>query len=268
MLNRGYLVSTDGKIKEYDLNTVMMKNEVQVEGGVGEVCYGGKLLFGGGSTAGKPGGIKAFKITNQLQAEAEDFIVHAGPVTCLRLSHDGTHLFSASEDGSLAIFGIPGAAKSGERQEFAEEILVTRSDLEEKSGEISRLHSKVEELSLNNDYQLRLRDMNYKEKIKEVSDKFMTELKNDADRYGQLMEEKKEMEKDYEERLVELHGKHSEEFKELEAGYNAKINTEVHRFEQLVSEREEQNRKWDEENQVSASESQRRILDASTGSSD
>ena len=106
---------------------------------------------------------------------------------------------------------------------------MTKGDLEEKSGEISRLHGKVEELSLNNDYQLRLKDMNYKEKIKEVSDKFMTELKNDADRYAQLMEEKKEMETDYEERLKSLKVKHSEEFKELEGGYNTKINTEVQR---------------------------------------
>ena len=99
--------------------------------------------------------------------------------------------------------------------------------------------------------------MNYKEKIKEVSDKFMTELKNDSDRYAQLMEEKKEMEGDYEERLRSLKVKHSEEFKELEGGYNTKINTEVQRFEQLVSEREEQNRKWDEEVRNCEDEAQR-----------
>ncbi|GMH89255.1 hypothetical protein TL16_g11401 [Triparma laevis f. inornata] len=250
-MQRGYLISTDNKIKEYDLNSMQLKNEVLVEGGVGETCYGGKFLFCGGSGTGKPGGIKAFKIGgSSFTEDCDDFQVHSGPVSCLALSHDGTHLFLASEDGSLAIFGVPAATKSGERQEFAEEILVTKGDLEEKSGEISRLHGKVEELSLNNDYQLRLKDMNYKEKIKEVSDKFMTELKNDSDRYAQLMEEKKEMEGDYEERLRSLKVKHSEEFKELEGGYNTKINTEVQRFEQLVSEREEQNRKWDEENQA------------------
>ena len=57
--------------------------------------------------------------------------------------------------------------------------MVTKADLEERSGSIQSLRNKVEELTLNNEYQLRLKDMNYKEKIKEVSDKFTHELEAD-----------------------------------------------------------------------------------------
>ena len=57
--------------------------------------------------------------------------------------------------------------------------MVSKADLEERSGSIQSLRNKVEELTLNNEYQLRLKDMNYKEKIKEVSDKFTHELEAD-----------------------------------------------------------------------------------------
>ena len=51
---------------------------------------------------------------------------------------------------------------------FAEEILVTKSNLEEKISLMNDLRAKVEELTLHNEYQLRLKDMSYAEKIKEV----------------------------------------------------------------------------------------------------
>lgn len=47
-----------------------------------------------------------------------------------------------------------------------QEILVTRSNLEDKTTLMMELKNKVDELALHNEYQLRLKDMNYSEKIK------------------------------------------------------------------------------------------------------
>lgn len=47
-----------------------------------------------------------------------------------------------------------------------QEILVTRSNLEDKNTLMVELKNKVDELALHNEYQLRLKDMNYSEKIK------------------------------------------------------------------------------------------------------
>lgn len=59
---------------------------------------------------------------------------------------------------------------------WAEEVLVTKSDLEEKQQLMGELQGKVDELTLQNEYQLRLKDMHYQERIKEITDKFQTEL--------------------------------------------------------------------------------------------
>lgn len=46
-----------------------------------------------------------------------------------------------------------------------EEILVTRTDINAQSKQMQGLKNAVDELVLNNEYQLRLKDMNYKEKV-------------------------------------------------------------------------------------------------------
>lgn len=40
------------------------------------------------------------------------------------------------------------------------------------------LKTRVEELKMENEYQLRLKDMNYSEKIKELTDKFIQEMES------------------------------------------------------------------------------------------
>ena len=41
---------------------------------------------------------------------------------------------------------------------------------------MSELKTRVDELKMENEYQLRLKDMNYGEKIKELTDKFLQEI--------------------------------------------------------------------------------------------
>lgn len=47
-----------------------------------------------------------------------------------------------------------------------EEILVTKADINVQSKQMQCLKNAVDELVLNNEYQLRLKDMNYQEKVK------------------------------------------------------------------------------------------------------
>ena len=43
---------------------------------------------------------------------------------------------------------------------------------------MSELKTRVEELHMENSYQLRLKDMNYNEKIKELTEKFIQEMES------------------------------------------------------------------------------------------
>jgi len=120
----------------------------------------------------------------------------------MRISYDDQYLFTVSDDACLFIHKLTdkeGRSKRDRDVPYAEEILITRSDLEEKNTIMSELKTRVEELKMENEYQLRLKDMNYNEKIKELTEKFIQEmeslktknqvLKTDKDKEGAKHEE-------------------------------------------------------------------------------
>ena len=129
---------------------------------------------------------------------------------------------------------------------FAEEILVTKSDLEEKTQNMSELRTKVEELTMQNEYQLRLKDLNYNEKLKEATEKFTQELDSDKKNYELLLQAKNDMEMEYEEKIKQLEERHQQQLQALEAQYQQKIMAEVERYQQLVSEKDLQGEKWED----------------------
>lgn len=57
-------------------------------------------------------------------------------------------------------------ARERDAVEYMEEILVTKTDIKIQSKQMQGLKNAVDELMLNNEYQLRLKDMNYKEKVR------------------------------------------------------------------------------------------------------
>lgn len=215
-----------------------------------------------------------------------EYHCHDLPVSRLRLSYDNQYLFSAGEDGSLCIFetqnvigkasntgvssGVGGFGTIGLREgrsdslilgggansasgsglPFAEEILVTKSDLEEKSRLMNELKAKVDELTLQNEYQLRLKDLNYKEKIKEVSDKFTAELMQDRQRCGDMQTDKTDMESEYEKKMLEMAATYREEVQEMEFTYGNKIQAEKARYAALEQACSEQSIRFEEENHL------------------
>ena len=59
---------------------------------------------------------------------------------------------------------------------FPATFYLYRSDLEEKNTTMLELRTRVEELKMENEYQLRLKDMNYNETIKQLTEKFVQEI--------------------------------------------------------------------------------------------
>jgi len=235
-----------------------------------------------------PGQAGSTLVSSSAGSSPQSFVeyhCHDLPVSRLRLSFDNQFLFSAGEDGSLCIFetqnvigkasgsgassgqgggtiasrenrsdstmiGGSGNGANGSGLPFAEEILVTKSDLEEKNRLMNELKSKVDELTLHNEYQLRLKDLNYKEKIKEVSDKFTAELTQDRQRCGDLQSDKTEMENEYQKKMREMASTHRSEVQELKTTYEAKVEAEKARYAALEQARGEQNTRFEEENHL------------------
>jgi cilia- and flagella-associated protein 57 len=83
--------------------------------------------------------------------------------------------------------------------------------LEEKNSMMVELKTRVEELKMENEYQLRLKDMNFNEKIKEVTEKFMQEIEALKITSTVLRTDKEKEEVRHEEELAEERERHSRE---------------------------------------------------------
>ena len=71
------------------------------------------------------------------------------------------------------------------------------------------LKTKVEELTMQTEYQLRLKDLNMNEKIKDLTEKFQAELDEDKKTFEMLLQEKNEQEMEYEEKIKQIEENHA-----------------------------------------------------------
>ena len=103
---------------------------------------------------------------------------------------------------------------------WAEEILVCRADLQERISLMKELSDKVEELTLHNEYQMRLKEMNYQEQKRGLHEKYNNELKADRQKYSMLQDEKDALELKYRTKIEELRTQQAKEVKLLHSILN------------------------------------------------
>jgi len=255
-----FAVGSDRKMKEISDSNITKEitdpNAVQINQIV--LSHSGRMLFAGTES----GTIRSYKFP--LTGDYTEIQVHSAPVTRLRITTDDAFLFSVSEDSTVYIFDVKdkegrSAKRDKEMMAFAEEILVTKTDLEEKTQTMTELKTKVEELTMQNEYQLRLKDLNYSEKIKEATEKFNQELDGDKKNYELLLQAKNDMEMEYEEKIKQLEERQQQHILATESQYQQKIMTEVDRYQQLVAEKEMMNEKWEEKMQMQTEDHERAL---------
>ena len=259
-----YAVGSDRKLKEISDSSVTKEitdpTSVQINQIV--LSNSGRMLFAGTEA----GTIRSYKFP--LNGDFTEIQVHSSPVTRLRITSDDAYLFSVAEDSTVFLFDVRdkegrSAKRDKESMAFAEEILVTKTDLEEKTQTMVDLKTKVEELTMQNEYQLRLQDLNYSEKMKETTEKFNQELDSDKKTYELLLQAKNDMEMEYEEKLKQNEERHQQQLVALEAQYQQKIMTEVERYQQLAADKDAMNEKWEGKLEVQAEDNERALADLS-----
>ncbi|CAN0368637.1 unnamed protein product [Ectocarpus sp. 12 AP-2014] len=257
-----FTVGNDRVLKELEVPDLQVIKELNAGVTLGQIALSNSehMMFAGTSESGRPGCVRAYSFP--LTGDYLEYACVGTPVTRLCITHDDQFLLAADEASCLFVFDVRdrqdrGQAGSklggGELQPLAasEEILVTRSNLEDKNALMVELKNKVDELALHNEYQLRLKDMNYSEKIKEITEKYTQDLEQSKNKFDLLREEKSDLEMEYEARLREMDEKHQHELQELENAYQQKIMGEVERYQQaLVQERNMQQDRWNEQQQL------------------
>ncbi|CAG5984446.1 unnamed protein product [Menidia menidia] len=197
------------------------------------VSHSGRVVFTGTSA----GTIRSIKYPLPIKKEWSTHQAHCGPVTKMVITYDDQYLLTVSEESSLLISKIVDkegrGLKSNRQIVHTEEILVTRTDLEEKAQNMLELKMRLEELQMENEYQLRLKDMSYSEKLKELCDKFSQEVES-LKRTQQVMKTEMEMsERENQEKYEEAAVKHLKERRDLEQSYSQKLIVEHDKYQEL-----------------------------------
>ncbi|RYH26673.1 hypothetical protein EON65_14300 [archaeon] len=206
------------------------------------------LLFATTFEYNKPSYVRAY--VYPFTGDFDDYPISSGPVQRMRLTYDESFLITVDELGCMVVMELRSKQDRFQRNsnaytdllqlDWSDEVLVTRAELEDCNTTVSELKTKVEELKLNNEYQLKLKDMNYAEKIKETTDKFIQELEIAKSRFETLHEIRVDFEHESVEKLKYMEEMHQNNIQNLETQFQAQIMEMVDKFQKLVKERDVQ----------------------------
>lgn len=228
-----FAVGSDKTIKEITESTILRTVDTGVEMMEIAMSHSGRMLFCGSIT----GALRSIKFPLSEAGDYNEHFGHSMQITKMKITFDDQYLVTVSEDSSVMIWKISDTEGRGAKRDkdatYAEEILITKSDLEEKNQLMSELKTRVEELKMENEYQLRLKDMNYNEKIKELTEKFIQEMENLKTKNQVLKTEKDKEVAKHEEEVAEVIDRHSRDMQDSESTNNQKLMLEYEKYQEL-----------------------------------
>ena len=182
-----------------------------------------------------------------MPCEYKEFRGHSKSAPIIISTKDNNNVISASLDGSIIVWdtvldktAVTGGGgplieieKNLRKSNWTEEVLVSRSDLEDKNNEILELKTIVDELKMENEYQLKLKDMNHEEKTKDLTEKFIQELEELGIKNSFLRNEKENNSADFEAEIYKLNQTQDKAIIKLEQDNNKKLMFEYERYQEL-----------------------------------
>ncbi|KAH9271594.1 hypothetical protein BASA83_006204 [Batrachochytrium salamandrivorans] len=227
-----YAIGSDKYIKEITESTVTKEFESNTVLTQIAISNSGRMMFVGTTT----GAIRAMRFPFGDQFDYQEHQAHSAPITKLRVSYDDQFLFSTSEDGCVYMFRIADKdERGGLRRDpvtiFADEILITKSDMEEKTVIMAELQRNLDELKLEHEYQLRLKDMNFNEKLKEITEKYSQEIEGLKISTSVLRTEKEKEDVKHQEHLQNIKARQIQELHEVEIKYNQQLMGEYEKYQ-------------------------------------
>ncbi|KAJ7558943.1 hypothetical protein O6H91_04G062500 [Diphasiastrum complanatum] len=262
--NSLFAVGSDKKLKEMDENQVIKSYPSVVVIAQIVLPSMSRLLF----AATELGGVRTYRYP--LTGEYQEAQASGAPITRMCTSSDDSLLFCTGEDGVLSIFDIKDKEKaiaSGSlRREkealgWAEEVLMTKMDLEEMCSHSQELEEKVKELATDNEYQMRLKDLAMNERIKALNEAFQHQIEESHLKYDKMLQQKNQEILDLEEKQIKAEEKHLQQLKDLEEQWRQKMMAEVERYSALGQEKELLNERWEQKHVTLTASHQRMLLE-------
>ncbi len=180
-------------------------------------------------TVGEDGCLCIFEIDVKDPAAAAAAVAAATAAQQGITSSTSTSFSAGSAGGSNAVANIATRRRPEMLLPWAEEILVARQDLEDKAARLEDLQRKVERAMLENKTEVESKDDLYKERRKELEERYQSELSLAAKRISDLEQEKSKLEAMFALRVEEIKQENTQKMASLEAESRARIDAEKQR---------------------------------------
>ena len=183
-------------------------------------------------------------------------IIHSSNITSICQSRDQNLIITGDSNGCICISEyennniiIKNTIKDSLISfEFIDEVLIHKSDLENRKNQINILTLKVDELNNNNEHQLRLKDIEHIDNKNEIEEKYNIMLNMEKLKFNELNLEKSSIEIEFNKKLKLLEKSQLDELKTIEFKYKTKQNNEENRLKLLQDEVNESHIRWNNEN--------------------
>ena len=210
-------------LKEIDLHTITLSSVV--------LSHDGSMLFTGSTT----GRIQSFKFPLTLPGEWLEYKIHGDIITQMKLALDDNRLITASRDGSLCFWqvktsdGVPPERKDIEFS-YAGEILITKSELEDKNKLVFTLQQQVDETKTESEYQLKLKDNKYVEEARIAKKKFNADISELKQTIHRLENDITSIKKDHSGAMAQVMEDNEKNVAEISEQFKSKLIVEYQKY--------------------------------------
>jgi ribosomal protein S11 len=207
----------------------------------------GRMLFVGTSK----GAVRSYKYPLTKPTEFQEHNAHTSPITRMKIAFNDELAITTSDDGTIVLWKIQDkegrASKRDKEAGYAEEILITKSELEEKNQSINELKNRVNELKTENEYQMRLKEMSNADKMKELTERFMQEMESLKTKNQLLKSEKEKSDAKHESDMSLVLDKHNKELQDLDNANNQKLMMEYEKYQDLQNKTQKVQEKYEQQ---------------------
>lgn len=159
--------------------------------------------------------------------------------------------------GSGAAAAAAAAAGTQAGPVWAEEVLVTRGDLEDQRRQASELEQKLADNALSHEYARKLKENHANERAKALTQRYTSELEANRETFERALQARNESEMAHEAELKEADEGHQMRMAALDSRFQARIMQEVERWQALQADRQALERGWREAQATTLAEHER-----------
>lgn len=188
-----------------------------------------------------------------LTGEYAEVHCHDGPISALALSQDETRAYTAGTDACVVAHELRVEGADVQRNddssnaEDIDEILVKREEFDEMRERVRELQTELKDLSLQNQYQSRLRAAEMSDRLKSSQATHASMLERERNRVAELERENVRISNDAVVERARLSEEASGELARVVEEYDGKLFAEIERSERLVNKAKEVEREMREE---------------------